>query len=181
MSATENYREVILSVFKYINMMRSSDFPAWYQQEISKLQAIRFRFQEKRSPDDYATWISEHMAWPVPRDQILSGPKLVEEWNEDGEKEMRNILNTLTIETSRVLLMAKKEEYQRIQGPVDWKNEPIYGTPYHVERFDSQFVKEVCVSSGKLTADIDWRSRRRNQTIFLLCICPVPMSSFLRT
>jgi insulysin len=143
--ATENYHEVILSVFKYLNMMRSSDFPAWYQQEISKIRAIRFRFQEKRSPDDYATWISEHMAWPVPRDQILSGPQLVEEWDtENGEREVRELLDSLTIEKSRALLMAKKEEYERVQGSVNWKHEPIYGTPYCVERFEPEFVQKVC-------------------------------------
>lgn len=124
-------------------MMRSSDFPAWYQQEISKLRAIRFRFQEKRAPDDYATWISEHMAWPVPRDHILSGPQLVEEWDQNGEREVREILEGLRIEHSRALLMAKKEEHERVRGPAEWNQEPIYSTAYRVERFDAEFVSKV--------------------------------------
>lgn len=130
-------------------MMRSSELPAWYQAEISKMRAIRFRFQEKRSPDDYATWISEHMAWPLPRDQILSGPQLTEEWQSDfpegGEHEVREILDSLTVENGRALLMAKKEEIERVKGSIEWKHEPIYGTPYQVERFDSEFVQEASI------------------------------------
>lgn len=125
--------------------MRSSKLPAWYQQEMSRLRAIRFRFQEKRAPDDYAVWISDHMAWPVPRDQILSGPQLVEEWDQNGEPEIRKILEGLRIERGRVLLMARKEEHERVRGPAEWNNEPIYGTPYHVERFDKEFVSKVSV------------------------------------
>lgn len=124
--------------------MRSSAFPKWYQHEIAEIRDIRFRFQEKRSPDDYATWISEHMAWPVPREQIFSGPQLVEEWNEkDGEREVREILDSLRIENGRVLLMAKKEEHERLAGDIHWEEEPIYGTKYHVQRFDSGFISKV--------------------------------------
>ncbi|GJE87118.1 insulin-degrading enzyme [Phanerochaete sordida] len=139
----EHYKEIILTVFKYLSMMRSSEFPAWYQQEMSQLRAIRFRFQEKRSPDDYAVWVSEHMAWPLPRDQILSGPQLVEEWDQNGEQEVREILDSLRIERGRALLMAKKEEHERVQGPIEWTQEPIYSTPYRVERFSREFIAKA--------------------------------------
>ena len=94
MVLSANYRDVIMSIFKYFSMMRASALPAWYQRELSEIKAMRFRFQEKRAPDDYATFMSEHMAWPVPRDQIITAPTLVEEWDEadpvnGGEREVR--------------------------------------------------------------------------------------------
>ena len=162
--------------------MRSTALPKWYQHEVAELRRIRFRFQEKRSPDDYATWVSEHMAWPVPRDQILSGPQLVEEWDDkDGEREVREILNGLRIERGRVLLMAKKEEHERIQGSADWKEEPIYGTPYCVQRFDADFVSKVMLTVFIQLAVISIVfNRLRALTIYPNFIFLGRTSSFLR-
>ena len=89
------------------------------------------------------------MAWPVPRDLILSAPQIVQEWEENdpehgGEKEMRAILNTLTIDRSRTVLMAKAEEHERVRGKdVVWEKEPWYGTPYRVERFNEEFIQKA--------------------------------------
>ncbi|KAI0362448.1 insulin-degrading enzyme [Trametes cingulata] len=145
----EQYETLILSVFKYISMLRSSNFPAWYQRERSLISATRFRFAEKRRPDDYAVWVSEHMAWPVPRDLIISAPQLVQEWDESdpvngGEREMREILDTLTVERSRTVLMAQAEEFERVRGKdLKWENEPWYGTPYRVERLSEEFLRKA--------------------------------------
>ncbi|KAI0672916.1 insulin-degrading enzyme [Trametes maxima] len=145
----EQYQTLILAVFKYISLLRSSEFPAWYQRERSLISATRFRFAEKRRPDDYAVWVAEHMAWPVPRDLILSAPQLVQEWDESdpvngGEPEMREILDTLTVERSRTVLMTQADEYERVRGKdLKWENEPWYGTPYHVERLSEEFVRKA--------------------------------------
>ena len=42
--------------------------------------------------------------------------------------------------------MAKKEEHERVRGPIEWNEEPIYGTPYRVERFDNDFIAKVIMS-----------------------------------
>ncbi|KAI0372962.1 insulin-degrading enzyme [Pilatotrama ljubarskyi] len=149
----EQYEQLILAVFKYISMLRSSDFPAWYQRERSLISATRFRFAEKRRPDDYAVWVSEHMAWPVPPDLIISAPQLVQEWDEGdpvngGEREMREILNTLTVERSRTVLMAQAEEHERVRGKdLKWENEPWYGTPYRVERLSEEFLQKASAAN----------------------------------
>ena len=89
------------------------------------------------------------MAWPVPPELIISAPQLVDEWDENdpehgGEKEMRTILDTLTIERSRTVLMAKAEEHERVRGKdAAWEKEPWYGTPYRVERFSEEFLREA--------------------------------------
>lgn len=149
MRRVENYETLVQSIFKYIALLKASDFPAWQQHERNLISATRFRFAEKRRPDDYAVWVSEHMAWPVPRELVLSAPQLVEEWDlndleNGGEKEMREILNSLTIGVSRTVLMAKAEEHERVRGKdLVWEKEPWYGTPYRVERFAADFVKRA--------------------------------------
>lgn len=140
-----NHRAVRLATFKYLSLLRSSKFPPWYQQEISTINATRFRFQEKRRPDDYAGWITEHLAWPVPRELIISGAKLVWPWDEagEGEREMRDILNSFRVGVGRSVLMGRKEEHEKLGGDEEWKKEPVYGTLYKVARVDEEFFKEV--------------------------------------
>ncbi|TFY62947.1 hypothetical protein EVJ58_g3532 [Rhodofomes roseus] len=144
----DNYREVTLTIFKYLNLLRSSNFPAWYQREISLLKATRFRFAEKRRPDDYAVWVTEHLSWPVSRELVLSAPQLVWEWDETdpvngGEGEMRQVLDSLTVDRGRVVLMAQKDVHERVRGASEWESEPWYGTEYRVEKLDEGFMAEA--------------------------------------
>ena len=102
------------------------------------------------------------MAWPVERDAVLSSAQLVSEWDEsgEGEKEVRDILNTLTIDEGRAVVMARPDEFQRVFGAegksLDWESEPWYGTKYLVERFSEDFVSKVRVASkrGVITVEI---------------------------
>ncbi|KAH8099586.1 Metalloenzyme, LuxS/M16 peptidase-like protein [Cristinia sonorae] len=150
-SGFDNYREISLIVYKYLSLLRSSQFPAWYQKELATIKRTRFKFAEKRRPEDYALWVTEQLSWPVPRDQVLSAPQLIQEWDESdpmreggGEKEMRDMLNTLTVDNSRAVLMARKEEHERLGGGErKWEAEPWYGTGYSVVRFDDDFIKEA--------------------------------------
>ncbi|OCH92098.1 insulin-degrading enzyme [Obba rivulosa] len=145
----DNYRAATLAVFKYLALLRSSSFPAWYQREMSIIRGTRFRFAEKRRPEDYAVWLTEHMAWPTPRELIISAPQLVQEWDENekpisqGEKQVREILQDLRVDQGRAFLMAKAEEHERLRGPLQWEKEPWYGTPYRVEGLDENFVAEA--------------------------------------
>lgn len=92
------------------------------------------------------------MAWPVERGATLSSAQLVSEWDEsgEGEKEVRDILDTLTIDEGRAVVMARPAEFQRVFGAegkaLSWESEPWYGTKYMVERFDDDFVSKVRVT-----------------------------------
>jgi insulysin len=136
-----------------MSLLRSSSFPAWYQKEVSTIYETKFRFSEKMRPDDYAVWISDHMAWPVDRDLILTAPQLVQEWDDSGsgEKEVRDMLSTLTIERGRAVIMARSEELNSAlsadHGDIKWQHEPWYGTGYLVEKFDKSLVKQVKFTS----------------------------------
>jgi insulysin len=145
----KNHRSVMLAVFKIISLLRSSEFPVWYQREMSLISQTRFRFKEKNKPESYAIWISTHMTWPVPPELVLSAPQLVWEWDESdsdegGLKEIRKILETLTVDKGRAVLMAKAEEHKKISATdAVWETEPVYGTQYKVEKLEKDFVEQL--------------------------------------
>lgn len=141
----ENYREVIMATFKYMSMLRPSDLSPSHQKETSSLSNIRFRFSEKRRPDDYAIWVTDKLAWPVPRELVIKVPQVVSEWDTEGTAQgvASRTLESLSVRNSRTVLMAKKEEFQKLSGTQEWETEPWYGTQYRVERLDDAFVQEV--------------------------------------
>lgn len=102
------------------------------------LADMHFRFAEKRRPERYTTYLSEHVKWPTPRDLLLSGPALV--WESDEEL-VHKILDELTVENGRVVVMAKEHP---IDGP--WLSEKWYETEYQVEKLDDEFLHEVIAS-----------------------------------
>jgi insulysin len=143
--STENYRDVGMATFKYISMLRSTDLSPPHQKETSALSNIRFRFSEKRRPDDYAVWVTDKLAWPVPRDLVIKAPQVVSEWDPDGiaQAVAARTLERLNVRNSRTVLMAKDGEFQKLLGTQQWQTEPWYGTQYRVERLDDAFVREV--------------------------------------
>ncbi|KAI9446597.1 Metalloenzyme, LuxS/M16 peptidase-like protein, partial [Lactarius indigo] len=141
----QNYREVAMSTFKFMSMLRSTDLSPTHQKEVSTLSSIRFRFSEKRRPDDYAVWVADKLSWPVPRELVIKAPQVVSEWDSDGVAQAVALrtLEGLSVQNSRTVLMAKKEEFERTIGPQQWQTEPWYGTQYRVERLDDEFVREA--------------------------------------
>lgn len=136
----------MLAVFKYLSLLRSTDFPDWYQREISMMYQTRFRFKEKSKPESFAIWLSSHMEWPVPRELVLKAPQLVWEWDsadkEAGPGQVNKILESLTVDKGRTVLMAKAEEHKKISvGDAGWQKEPVYGTVFKVDQLDKEFIE----------------------------------------
>jgi len=149
-----NYRSVILAAFKYLSLLRTAKFEAYHQKEIATLSSVRFQFAEKRRPDNYATWIAEHMSWPVPPERLLSGPQLTWEWGAyegSGHEEatIRRYLNSFRISESRTVLMAKEDEHNKIRPGLQWVKEPWYDTDYNVTRFEESFIDQVDLSCDR--------------------------------
>ncbi|KAJ7286255.1 Metalloenzyme, LuxS/M16 peptidase-like protein [Mycena rebaudengoi] len=144
-----NHRQVSLAVFKFLSLLRASEFAAFHQHELVTLSATKFRFKEKGRPDSYATWAAEHMTRPVPLELVLSAQALTWEWDGDdlpgggGEKKVREYLDSFRVENARVTLMAKGEELKQLAPNAVWEAEPWYGTEYFVEKFDQEFVKQA--------------------------------------
>lgn len=145
----------MLAVFKYLSLLRSSEFPSWYQNEISMMYKTRFRFKEKSRPDSYAVWVASHMEWPVPRELVLTAPQLTWEWDESekngGLSQVRETLELLTVDKGRAVLMAKAEEHKKLDGgDVGWQKEPIYGTHFKVEKLQEDYIEKVGAFPMKL-------------------------------
>ncbi|KAJ7172120.1 Metalloenzyme, LuxS/M16 peptidase-like protein [Mycena filopes] len=145
----QNHREVSLTVFKYLSLLRESQFEAFHQRELVTLAATKFRFKEKGRPDSYATWAAEHMTRPVPLELVLSAQALVWDWDGDsqpgggGEAKVREYLDQFRAENARVTLMAKGAEHVQLAPNAVWKKEPWYGTEYYVEKFDDAFIQQA--------------------------------------
>ncbi|KAG2157510.1 Metalloenzyme, LuxS/M16 peptidase-like protein [Suillus clintonianus] len=140
----ENYQSVALATFKYISLLQSSAFPKWYQSELVKIARTRFQFSEKQNAESYAVSLSERLGKPVPPESILSEVAVPSDWNsEDGEREVREILEGMRVTKGRAVLMAKKEEHERISKNEHWEHEKWYGTGYRVERWDPSFVEQA--------------------------------------
>jgi secreted Zn-dependent insulinase-like peptidase len=134
-----------MATFKYISMLRSTDLSRTYQTEVSSLSDIRFRFAEKRRPDNYAVWMADKLSWPVPRELVIKAPQVVSEWDPDGTGQAVafQTLRELSVKNARTVLMAKQGEFQRLFGTQEWQSEPWYGSQYRVERLDEAFIQEV--------------------------------------
>ena len=140
----DNYRSVILATFKYLSILQPSDIAPWYQSELATISRTQFEFAEKRAAEAYVVSIAEKMTWPVPTEKALSASVLISEWEGDaGLQEVRDALKNMQIDTGRVVLMAKKEEHERVSGELGWQSEKWYGTGYTVERWDSEFLSQV--------------------------------------
>jgi Middle or third domain of peptidase_M16 len=134
-----------MAAFKYISMLRSTDLSPTHQTEVSSLSDIRFRFAEKRRPDNYAVWMTDKLSWPVPRELVVKAPQVVSEWDPDGTAQAVafQTLKGFSVKNTRTFLMAKQGEFQRLFGTQEWQSEPWYGTQYRVERLDEAFIQEV--------------------------------------
>ncbi|KAH7889516.1 Metalloenzyme, LuxS/M16 peptidase-like protein [Phlebopus sp. FC_14] len=141
----DNYRSVVLATFKFLNLLRSTQFAAWFQSEIAAISKIQFQFAEKRAAEGYAVSIAERISWPVPTEKLLSASVLISDWDGDeGQRQIQDALANIRVDTSRVVLMAKKEEHERITGGAkDWQSEKWYGTGYTVEKWSEEFLADA--------------------------------------
>ena len=134
-STSGHWREVLIATYKYISMLKSSKLEDFHHREIQAMSSIRYRFKEKRRPEEYVTTLSDVLQRPYTRDCLLSAPSLV--WEYD-ESEIREILDLLDVSTGRVMLMAKAPESLSSTGT--WLNEQWYGTQYQVEKLPQDLV-----------------------------------------
>lgn len=110
------------------------------------------------------------MNWPVPLELLLSAPQRVWDWDADGnasvgESTVRRYLDSLRIQEGRVVLMAK--EHEKLRPGLKWEKEPWYDTDYNVERFDENFIKEVCDILRTFWAPIIMPFARQTQQMIL--------------
>lgn len=127
-------------------------FPRWHQDEIIELSRIAFRFKEKQSPSSFVSNLAEKVERPFPRDKVLSGTSVTEEWDEDGARDL--LENHLTVSTGRVMVMSREgwtkallvgEEGDPSEAAEHrlWSNERWYGTEYLTRKLSEAIIKQV--------------------------------------
>ncbi|KAJ4475639.1 insulin-degrading enzyme [Lentinula aciculospora] len=146
----KNYRSVVLTTFKYFSLLRSSNRESYHQQECAILSNIRFRFLEKRKPDQYVSNIAERMTNPYPPELLLAASSVTWEWGDEypgaiavGKEKVDEMLDQFKLENGMIVLMGKAEELKQVLGLGEqdiWEKEPWYGTAYRFERFDEEFT-----------------------------------------
>ncbi|KAJ7217182.1 Metalloenzyme, LuxS/M16 peptidase-like protein [Mycena pura] len=145
----KNHRHVSLAVFKYLSLLRESQFEPFHQREQVTLATTKFRFREKISPINYVKWVSETMSHPVPLELMLSAQSLVWDWDSDaqagvgGEAKVRAYLDDFRAENARITLTAKGAEHIKLAPNAVWKKERWYGTEYYVDKFDDTFIRQA--------------------------------------
>ncbi|EJC99127.1 uncharacterized protein FOMMEDRAFT_160691 [Fomitiporia mediterranea MF3/22] len=134
----KNQQKVILTCFKFINLLRKSRFPEWMSKELRKIQELSFRFKEKGFALPHAEGIATGpMKLPVPRALLLNGPVLLWDWNEEL---VSNILKGLDIENCYIVVAAKSHD--NLSGTT-WHKEQWCKAEYAMRRFESRFISEA--------------------------------------
>jgi insulysin len=136
-----NYQEVVLTFFNYISVLKCSfPLPAYHFEEMKRMSEIAFRNKEKTQPHSYTISCSELLGTPSPPQWLLNCNLLFREWDAESVKD---ILNCITPERARVLILAKQHHEIAVGNNVEWKTEKWYGTQYFVKKFEASFFTKV--------------------------------------
>ncbi|TFY68977.1 hypothetical protein EVJ58_g698 [Rhodofomes roseus] len=130
-------REVLEAFYDYFTLLRSSTLEPYHFDELRRMSAINFRFQEKTQPHTYVGWLARELAGPYPPSQVLSASSLFLDWDEAA---VRELLETYVLpEKGRVVLEAL--EHPDI-GKDEWQKERWYGAEYCVRRLDENLLRK---------------------------------------
>lgn len=132
-----HYKDVAMTIYKYIHLLRNTPPQEHAFQEIKALSDIGFRFVERGHASSYASELSTQLQQPVPREKIISSQWLIERFD---PQELKDAVQLLDIRRSIVTVTAKTMPPD--VGPLE-KSEPVYGTKYRRDKMPEEFIKEV--------------------------------------
>ncbi|XP_072275730.1 nardilysin isoform X1 [Pyxicephalus adspersus] len=139
----EHFYEVSHIVFQYIKMLQQLGPQERIFQEIQKIEANEFRYQEQTDPIEFVENICENMQL-FPKEDFLTGDQLLFEYHPDVVAEA---LRCLTPEKANLLLLSPANE-----GKCDLK-EKWFGTQYSVEDISAQW-KDLWATDFPLNPDL---------------------------
>jgi insulysin len=135
---SENWEDILVATYKYISMLKASTLQQFHHAEIRSLSEIRYRFKEKRKPEEYVATLSDLLQRPYTRENLLSASMKVWDWDEG---EIRDTLNMLSVNTGRVMVMAKNLD--DVSPNVPWVKEKWYETEYKLQRLPEEITKKA--------------------------------------
>jgi insulysin len=107
---------------------------------MKRMSEIKFRNKDKAQPHTYAIWCSARLAAPAPPQWLLNSNAIYREWDEESVKD---VLNCLTPERARLMIIAKQHHDDIVGDNVQWETEKWYGTRYFIKKFEAFFVEKV--------------------------------------
>lgn len=135
-----HYQDVILTIFKYINLLKKDGVQSRIFEEVQSLASLAFRFKEKYPPSQYTSRLAGLMQHGYPEAYILSGPSLIRDYD---AQLIKDNLDWIRPDNFRIMLASQTPP----NGIEYTQKETWYGTEYNVVDFDDGLI-EVCCCAG---------------------------------
>uniref|UniRef100_A0A8C9VJK8 Nardilysin b (N-arginine dibasic convertase) n=1 Tax=Scleropages formosus TaxID=113540 RepID=A0A8C9VJK8_SCLFO len=125
----QNFYQVVHLVFQYLKMLQTLGPQQRIYEEIQKIEANEFHYQEQTDPIEYVEDICENMQL-FPKEDFLTGDQLMFEYNPEV---ISAALNLLVPDKANLLLLSPEHE-----GHCQLK-EKWFGTQYSVEDIEQEW------------------------------------------
>jgi len=96
----KEYKKVIHTVFQYINMIKNTGPLEWVFDEMSNLDTVSFKFQEKQNPQNYVESLASNIRNYCPEDLLCHKYKTTK-FSPDL---ITNVVDKLTVESVRIIV-----------------------------------------------------------------------------
>ncbi|MCJ1310738.1 Insulinase (Peptidase M16) [Agyrium rufum] len=145
----KQYEEIVQIVFQYIALLKDAPPQKWIVDEVKGMAEVDFRFKQKTPASSFTSVLSSEMQKCLPRDWLMSGSRLIRQFDADA---ITHALNFLRTDAYRLTIVSK-------EFPGDWdQKERWYGTEYRVEKIPKEFEEAVhkagTVSRGKIPKEL---------------------------
>ena len=128
------YQEVVKAVFQYIALMKEAGPQEWIVDEVKKMTEVDFRFKQKSPASKFTSKVSSTMQRPLPREWLLSGERVIREFNKD---EIAKAMSHFRADNYRLTIVSQ-------QYPGDWdQKEKWYGTEYRIDAISDDLKATV--------------------------------------
>ncbi|KAG2190397.1 hypothetical protein INT46_004590 [Mucor plumbeus] len=131
-----HYQDVILTIFKYINLLKKDGVQSRIFEEVQSLASLAFRFKEKYPPSQYTSRLAGLMQHGYPDACILSGPSLIRDYD---AQLIKDNLDWIRPDNFRIMLASQTPP----NGIEYTQKETWYGTEYNVVDFDESLVESL--------------------------------------
>ncbi|XP_031703863.1 nardilysin-like [Anarrhichthys ocellatus] len=128
----QNFYEVTHLVFQYLKMLQTLGPQKRVYDEIQKIEANEFHYQEQIDPIEYVEDICENMQL-FPKEDLLTGDQLMFEFDPEV---INGALSLLTPEKANLMLLSPEHEGQ---CPL---REKWFGTQYSVEDIQQEWMEQ---------------------------------------
>ncbi|KAL7290058.1 hypothetical protein TKK_0015787 [Trichogramma kaykai] len=124
--------DIITMIFQYIKMINEEGPVEWVYNEYRDIANLNFRFKEKSQPRNWVKiTVSALSEYPI--EEVLTGPRLINEWRPDLIKDLSKYF---VPEKVRVSVISK--HFESIVDSV----EPLYGTKYKMEKIPEETIQK---------------------------------------